>query len=526
MSASAAARPAAQPAEVFRDNGLDAPGWLRSHSQSAIFSTADSARRLVDSLIRLGGLYAAFGHFLRWRADLLEPEYRDALRAADFRPEPISIRQGIAILRGDLGANAEGLAQSLQPVPLWSTLSRTAWRGQWKGTAVVVQVAREPVADAELNTFEKGIRHLGHSDLARASTPAARRQFREWIRAGENCARERAYLEVLNRNQDATLAGYPELIPEASGARVLVWKYVEGQLLSDLLGKGDKEAMIAAAAAVLEQFCSLAVVEADLDPSALLLDSGGRLIFRRISRPVAVPPAMVNGGMKYISAVLTGSDTLAAEQLSFLAAGAYRNETARDLVEAFSSIEPELKIRLWFPSTAGALENNWRALEHLGIPRLLYLDCLQRNLSALGYWNADAVAAGAPRFDAIAEAQWAVIGRLMRAEVGEFAKPRTAAEWMVGAGILMFGAAREFNRLAEEIRENNLTLGVEIEPAPGDPRQQARNWTSAVAISVLLAGLLAAIRWGPQLGGGWRTTTATFAAAAVASLFWLISRLG
>ena len=514
------------PAQVFRGNGLGPPGWLRAHSQSAIFSTADAAVRLTEALISLGGLYRAFGQFLRWRADWLEPEYRDALRAADLSREPLSVHDGIAILRRDLGANASELETSLQPVPLWNTLSRTAWRGQWKGAAVVVQVARDPVTEADLKSFEKGIRHLGHTDLIRARTPAALRQFRDWIRSGENCVRERAYLEVLNRNREATLAEYPELIPEASSGQVLVWKHVEGEPISDLIRKGNKEAVIAAAAAVLEQFCSLAVVEADLDPAAMKLDRNGRLIFCRISRPVAVPPAMVNGGMKYIAAVLTGSDSLAAEQLAFLAAGAYRNETARDLVEAFSSIEPELKIRLWFPGTASALENNWRALERLGIPRQLYLDCLQRNLSALGYWNADAVTAGAPRFDAIAEAQWAVVGRLMRAQAGEMTNPRTAAEWMMGAGILMFGAAREFNRLAEEIRENNLTLGVEIAPEKSDPWQRSRNWTSGVAIVILLVGLLAAIRWGPQLGGGWRTITATFAVAAGGSLFWLISRLG
>ena len=97
---------------------------------------------------------------------------------------------------------------------------------------------------------------------------------------------------------------------------------------------------------------------------------------------------------------------------------------------------------------------------------------------------------------------------------------------MRGAGILMFGAAREFTRRAEEIRENNLTLGVEIAPEKSDPRQRARNWTSGVAMVILLVGLLAAIRWGPQLSGGWRAITATFAVAACGSLFWLISRLG
>jgi hypothetical protein len=486
----------------------------------------ESAGRLAAALCELGGLYRAFGQFLRWRADLLDPEYRDALRNSDFSREPLTMDAALSILRRELGTNSTELESHISSEVLWSTVSRTAWRARWKEQHVVVQIARDPIPESDLLGFEKGIRRLGHTDLTRVRTPAILKQFREWIRAGESPVRERAYLDVLNRNPEATLAAYPAVIPELSAGRVLVWKWVEGEPLPDRIKKGDKEAVIAAAAAVLEQFCSLAVVDADLDFATMVLGSGGRLTFRRIGHPVAVPPAMVNGGMKYIAAVLTGNDSLAAEQLAFLAAGAFRNEIARDLVDAFSGVEPELKIRLWFPPSATTMENNWRALENLNIPRLLFLDCMQRNLSALGYWNADAVLQGAARFDAIAEAQWAVIGRLMRAQTGELTNKETAAEWMMGAGILMFGAAREFNRLSEEIRENNLTLGLDIAPAAATPGQSMKNWTSGAAMALVLAGLLAAIQLGPGLDGGWRAAAIVFAAGAVAGLFWLVSRLG
>jgi hypothetical protein len=97
---------------------------------------------------------------------------------------------------------------------------------------------------------------------------------------------------------------------------------------------------------------------------------------------------------------------------------------------------------------------------------------------------------------------------------------------MMGAGILMFGAAREFNRLSEEIRENNLTLGLDIAPATATPGQSMKNWTSGAAMALVLAGLLAAIQLGPGLDGGWRAAAIVFAAGAVAGLFWLVSRLG
>jgi hypothetical protein len=514
------------PDEVFRANGLGASRWLRVHSQATLFSTAETAAKLIESLVELGGLYRAFGQFLRWRADLLAPEYRDALRNADLSRDPLPFSTAVSVLRRDLGAASTELERSLESRPLWSTLSRTAWKARWKADPVVVQIVREPVSEAELRAFEKSIRHLGHHDLVRVQSPVAMKQFREWIRAESSGTRERAYLEVLNRNREHTLARYPEPISEASAGQVLVWRWVEGRDVAGLIRNGNREAVVAAATAVLEQFCSLSVVEGDLDARTMVIDGQGRLTFRRIGCPIAVPPAMLNGGMKYIAAVLAGSDSLAAEQLSFLAAGAFHNETARDLVEAFSGVEPELKIRLWFPPSAQTMENNWRALEHLGLTRQLFLDCIQRNLSLLGYWNADAVANGAARFDAIVEAQWAVIGRLMRAQAGDLATPSKAAEWVMGAGMLMFGAAKEMNRLAEELRDNNLTLGLDIAPLKHDRQQQVRNWLSGSAMAVVLTGLLAVIRWGPMLAGGWRAVAVVFAASAVFSLFWLVSRLG
>src|SRR5262249_38570531 len=109
------------PDEVFRANGLGAPRWLRVHSQATLFSTVETAAKLVDALVELGGLYRAFGQFLRWRADLLAPEYRDALRNADLSRDPLPVSAAISTLRRDLGAASTELERSFEPQPLWST---------------------------------------------------------------------------------------------------------------------------------------------------------------------------------------------------------------------------------------------------------------------------------------------------------------------------------------------------------------------------------------------------------------------
>ena len=132
-------------------------------------------------------------------------------------------------------------------------------------------------------------------------------------------------------------------------------------------------------------------------------------------------------------------------------------------MDEFSGIEPELKVHMWFPASAGAFESNWRALARITPSRPLFLDCLHRNLVAVGYWSSDSVRAGGPMVDAIADAQWPVVGSLLRTQLGMLMNRESANEWGIGSGLLMFGTLREMNRMAEEIRENDITVGVDLD---------------------------------------------------------------
>ena len=194
------------------------------------------------------------------------------------------------------------------------------------------------------------------------------------------------------------------------------------------------------------------------------------------------------------------------------------------LMEEFSGIEPELKVNLWFPATAAALESNWRALARLSRTRPLFVDCLHRNLVASGYWNGDAVRAGGPRSDAIYEAQSPIVGRLVETQMKETMNGESAKEWTLGSGLLAFGAMREMNRLLEEMRENDLTVGVEpVEPVRYvDSRGQA--WSGWV-LGVLFALLLASLRWGAVAPEPWAMVLKVLAVGALPAMFWAISRI-
>ncbi len=164
-------------------------------------------------------------------------------------------------------------------------------------------------------------------------------------------------------------------------------------------------------------------------------------------------------------------------------------------MDEFSGIEPELKIHRWFPPAAGAFESNWRALAKLVAARPMFVDSLNRNLVAIGYWNSDAVRAGAPMVDAIAEAQWPVVGRLVRTQMGMLMNRESAQEWAFGTGLLMFGTFREMNRLVEEVRENDISIGVDVSDWPR-PRNGNGRAVYQVALGVLLVLFLAGLQWG------------------------------
>ena len=512
-------------AAVLDRHGLGSPGLWDSARVPHEETASDSiGKRLRDALEELGGLYSSFGRFLGWRSDLLGASYLFTLRNIRLTDPPVPSSVVADLIRRDLGPGAQELAANLSPTPVWNTISRTAYTSRFEGQAVIVQVARQPLTEKTLLEFEKGIRRLGRPEISGIVSDGVLTQFREWIRSNESLERERSFLEVLGRYRGETLAEYPHLIPSLCCSSVLCWHDVEGHSISQLLARGDANAATLVASAVLEQFYSLSMVDGDLDPDTLYVDRNHRLHFRRLTSPISVQAAKINIGIKYTAAVLEGNASLAAQTLIRLIYSQPPLDLEKQLMDEFSGIEPELKVNMWFPSSAEAFENNWRALARLIPARPLFLDCLHRNLVAVGYWNSEAAGAGAPKLDAISEAQWPVVGRLLRTQFGMLLNKESAAEWTFGSGLLMVGAFRELNRLLEEVRENDLTVSVDFE----EPRHTGavRGRTSyGVLLGGLLVALLVSLRWGSTVSEPWSVLLRVFAICSVPLMFWAVSKM-
>ncbi len=512
---------------VFRRFGLEAPGLLGGLAVPPRSDGIGAGEKLKDALEQLGGIYLAFAEFLLWRSDLLGVDYLMALRKVRPDCQPVPRDTAVALIRQELGEKANEVVGEMETEPVWSTLSRTAWLSRYCGSTVVVQVAREPFPEAELARFEAGIRYLGGTDVRQVAAPEIIAEFRSWLRQAESCVTERSYLEVLGRVSGDTMVAYPVLIPEISTSRVLCWPWIEGETVSSLVRRGSVDAVTQVAMTVLEQFCSLSVVDAELDWDAMVLPEGGkRLAVRRVSRPLAIPSSQVNAGMKYLAAVLEGRTSLAVQTLVKLTVGKSTANLESSLLGLMSALEPELKVNLWFPESAAAFESNWQALAHLGVGRPLYLNCLHRNLMAVGYWTAEAVAAGGTAADTIADAHWPVVERMVKLNASRFLKPEVLTEWAVGLGLLGFGAVREANRFAEEVRDNNVTLEVDL----GAGRKPARgHGGSSILRQLLIAGLLAALlfilRWGGTVSPGTQGILVVAGSVILVALFWAVARI-
>lgn len=517
--------PSANSAAVFDRYGLSATtGFWGGPFPDDEGTSASVGKRFRDALEQLGGLYSAFGRFLSYRADLLDGASVHEFRGFQVNFPAVPTTAVLEILDRELPGVSGEVANHLETEPLWNTLARTAYASLHQGQRVVVQVGRDPVSEESIRAFVQGLRALSRTELAGVASEEVLTQFRQWLRHGESMERERTVLETLSNYRGESLVHYPRLIPELCSASVLCWHAVEGRRATDLIAEGDQEISVLLASAILEQLYTLSIVDADLDLDEMVVDLDHGLHFRRLGSAVAVLPDQVNAGIKYAAAVVSGNATLSAQKLIRLAISRSSPELEKQLLDEFSGVEPELKINTWFPSSAEGFENNWRALARVLRARPLFLDCLHRNLVAAGYWNSDAVRAGARTADAISEAQWPVVGRLIRTQFGMLMKRETVEEWAVGSGLLMFGALREMNQLIEEMREDDLRLGIDFDEIPARERSTPRS-SSGVVLGALLVVFLAGLRWGSGLPKPWSIACEVLAAASLPAMFWALSRI-
>jgi len=90
---------------------------------------------------------------------------------------------------------------------------------------------------------------------------------------------------------------------------------------------------------------------------------------------------------------------------------------------------------------------------------------------------------------------------------------------------------REGNRWAEELRESELTMEVEMPDANPDIRERQsrhsdRNVRVTVAVACLLTTLLVSLRWGSTVHGPAAALLLGLAVICLAGLFWVVSKIG
>ena len=225
-----------------------------------------------------------------------------------------------------------------------------------------------------------------------------------------------------------------------------------------------------------------------------------------------------------MSGVLASNGGAAVQMLVKLTSSRQALSLEKSLLDALSNLEPELKINLQFPASAAIFEDNWRALTRLGVEKPLFIDIMHRNLIATGYWNAETATQTAPVKDALAEAQWPVLGRMLRARLGEMVNRETASDWFIGSGLLFFESIRQFNRLAEGLRENDISMGVDLEREEDGNGKVNERIRSGILIGMLLIVLLACLRFSVSAEAGWAKALGAVAVAAGFALFWFVSR--
>ncbi len=497
---------------------------MRARSRAAYAELSHPAR-FRDALEELGGLYAAFARYLAWRADLLRTDYLGRLRQVRLTVPPIDTAEASRILSEELGDPGRALAGRLEHEPCWSTLARCAWKAQHEGRSIAVQIARDPIPDSAFGDFERRVGSLAGAELEAVVQPATLRQFREWMRLSDSPGRERSYLEALAQVRDRSATRYPTVVPELSTERVLALEWFEGETLAALLAKGDARAVRLAAETVLEQVCLSSTIDGDFDPESIVLTSGGKLAVRRAERLIAVPPTLAAACLKYVSAVLAANAPSAAHLLVKLASGRTDLSLEGRLLDELSNLEPELKVNLRFPLTASVLEGNWRALANSGIERPLFLNAMHRNLIATGYWNAETASGNGPPDDFLAVAQWPVLGRVLRTRLGDLLTRDVASDWFIGSGLLFFESFRQMGRVAEQLRDNELSVGVDLQSQDGENHRLERKIRSGVIIAMLLIVFLVSLRAATEREAAVSAAFAALSVLAGLALFWYVSRV-
>jgi ubiquinone biosynthesis protein len=202
---------------------------------------AASAADLATDLERLGPAYVKLGQLLSTRADLLPPEYLEALSRLQDRVEPFLFADVERIVQDELGVRLSKGFASFDADPIAAASLGQVHRATLRdGRPVAVKVqrpqAREEIA-SDLKVFADIAEFLDRHTRTGRTTPFAEvvEEFRRAILEELDYRREARNLTTLRAN----LAAFrqiviPAPIDDYSSSRVLTMEFVSGRKISAL----------------------------------------------------------------------------------------------------------------------------------------------------------------------------------------------------------------------------------------------------------------------------------------------------
>jgi hypothetical protein len=432
-------------------------------------------------------------------------------------------------LTTELGKSADLLSAELAQLPCWSVPGRCAYKTSYGGANLAIQLASPLWSRSSLDDFAAWLREVVPDDANAVARPAVLRQFEEWILTTDAPSRERGFLEVLSEMRTSTAADYPELLPEFCTERVLCWTWVEGEPLPASLPDASADIRQRLAEAILEQISFLAFADGELDPEAIAVSPEGRIIFRRISRPLAVPVGRTQAVIRYLADMLSENSMGAARWLLELAGQSRSGQSVSQLLAAMAVVQSQVIRREITTPFVRAFEGNWRAMHSTGMEIPLYLSVLHRNLIAAGTWSAarDSASPGnGPDDDLMPEAQAAVLGGMLRHAVENALEPAQAREWAAGLGMIALEGVRLLGRIAGNLRDVRISQQEDAPPRDATAEFRTRCLRQGVLSAVLLIVFLVCLRASQSTSPPWPMLLSLLAAISALALFWSVSRIG
>jgi len=466
-----------------------------------------------------------FAEFLRWRADLLPSDI--LLLLADVAAESwrLSRDEAAALVRAEFGEAGSVLAATLGAEACWAGSLRCAFRARHTDREIVLQFTRPPIAPDEFATMERGLAAFREDEsFGHVFTKPVFQQFRDWVAVGASAKRECRMLEAVGHFEAGSVTEFPKPIPAFCSDRVLALEWIEGEPLTGLVGSGRKQALEKWIESLLEQMCLFSAIDSDFGTDRAVLTPAGKIGLRYSSRFITVPPVHLRGVLKYLSAAFSGNMPAAAHVL--LKMGGREGSDDRSMLDALAAVQPDLKVNMYFAASGSLLENQWRALAQLNPIRPLFVDCLHRNLIGAGF-----VAALRPDVedsgDLLEQAHWPVLGRLIRIRMSELLTREAASDWLMGAGLLMVEGFRQVNRIAEDFRDEDVSVRVNVAGSGASAGDSTADRSAALFIvgGFLLAFLLLCLRWAAASSGASAIALPIAGAFAAIGLYLVVSHI-